>query len=215
MPAGLHAKPGWLRTSDGVRLYSVAAGGGDTTVVLAHESGGAGLCGWLPTMRFLTAHGLRVVAFDFRGTSPSALPAAEKQLDWEPDLQAAVDAAHTGRVVLMGASFGGAAAVAYAPSLNGVDAVVSVSGELRLPTSHVDALAAAPKLRVPLLVIASRFDGYLDEEDAGRLVRASGSRKTKLVLFPGRLHGWDILDARPQARAVLLRWITQLRPSRA
>jgi alpha-beta hydrolase superfamily lysophospholipase len=208
-PAGLDATPAWLETSDRVRLYSVSAGKGDTAVVLAHESGGAGLCGWLPTMRYLTAHGFRVLALDFRGTSPSVLPPPKRQFDWREDLQAAVDAAGAKRVILMGASFGGAAAVAYAPHLHGVDGVVSVSGELALPTTEIDAIGNAPRLRVPLLVIASRLDGYLDTEEARRLVRAAGSRDKEVVLFPGKLHGWDILDERPRARRVLLAWLTR------
>ena len=193
-----------------MRLYSASAGSGDTAVVLAHESGGIGLCGWLPTMRYLARHGLRVLAFDFRGVYPSVLPPASKQYAWGRDLQAAVDAADAKHVFLAGASFGGAAVVAYGADLRGVDGIASFSGELDLPRPQIHALRNAPRLRVPLLVVASRVDGYLDTEDARRLVRAAGSRDKTLYLFPGKLHGWDILDARPQARRDFLNWITRL-----
>jgi non-heme chloroperoxidase len=210
VPDGLDAKTSWLETSDGLRLYSASAGSGDTTVVLAHESGGVGLCGWLPTMRFLAQHGFRALAFDFRGVYPSPLPPARTQYDWGRDLQAAVDAAHTKHVVLAGASFGGAAVVAFGPDLHGIDGIASFSGEPDLPTPHIHALANAPRLRVPLFVVASRLDGYLDTAEARRLVRAAGSQNKELVLFPGRLHGWDILDERAKARADFLTWITRL-----
>lgn len=209
VPAGLHAQVSWLETSDGVRLYAASAGSGDRVVVLAHESGGQGLCGWLPTMRLLAAHGLRAFAFDFRGTFPSQVPPQRIELDWAHDLQAAIDAAHGKRTALVGASFGGAAAVAYAPDLRGVDAVVSLSGEQRLSQPHIDAIDNVARLRVPLLVIASRLDGYLDTAGARQLVRRAGSKDKSLVLYPGTQHGWDILASRPEARQVLLRFVTQ------
>jgi dienelactone hydrolase len=209
IPAGLHASVSWLETNDGVRLYAASAGSGSRVVVLAHESGGVGLCGWLPTMRRLAADGFRTLAFDFRGVYPSQMPPTRKSLAWRNDLQAALDTAGGKHTALMGASFGGAAAVAYAPDLKGVDAVVSLSGELRLPDPHIDAIGNVARLRVPLLVIASRLDGYLDTEDARRLVRRAGSKDKTVVLYPGKLHGWDILDGRPEARRVLVRWLTQ------
>lgn len=163
VPAGLHAQVSWLETGDGVRLYAASAGSGDRAVVLAHESGGAGLCGWLETMKLLAAHGFRTLAFDFRGTYPSQIPPARKSFDWRDDLQAALDAAGGKHAALVGASFGGAAAVAYAP----------------------------------------------DTADARRLVRRAGSKDKTVVLYPGTLHGWDILTSRPEARQLLVRWLTQ------
>lgn len=208
-PAGFHPQVSWLETSDGVRLYAASVGSGDRVVVLAHESGGQGLCGWLPTMRFLAAHGIRSLAFDFRGHYPSPIPPLEVEHDWADDLQAAIDAAGGKHTALVGASFGGAAVVAYAPGLKGVDAVVSVSGELQLPDPHIDAIGNVARLRVPLLVIASRLDGYLDTAEARRLVRRAGSSDKTVVLYPGTLHGWEILDSRPAARRQLLAWLTQ------
>jgi dienelactone hydrolase len=211
-PAGLHAKTAWLETSDGVRLYSATAGSGDTAVVLAHESGGQGLCGWLPTMERLAASGFRTVAFDFRGTYPSPLPPQAVEHHWWHDTQAAIDAAGAKTVLVMGASFGGAEAVADAWRLHGVDGIVSVSGELALPSADLDPIGNAPKLRVPLLVVASKVDGYLDAEDARRLVRRAGSTDKRLALFPGRTHGWEILDTEPAARRLVLAWLTRRRP---
>jgi pimeloyl-ACP methyl ester carboxylesterase len=94
-----------------------------------------------------------------------------------PDLQAAIDALHaTGarKVFVVGASFGGAAALRAAAKLHGAAGFVSLSGELDLPTTG-NVLPAVRRLREPLLVVASRRDSYLDAADAGRLVGAAGS----------------------------------------
>ncbi len=210
---GLSASTFWLHTSDGVRLYAASAGSGPTAVVLAHESGGAGICGWLSTMRWLAGAGLRTVAIDLRGYPPSGEPRFAIYHHYAPDLQTAVDAAHSFKaktVLLMGASLGGAAVVTEAPKLHGISGVVSLSGELELPTSELDAIGAAPRLRTPLLVVASRDDGYLDAADARKLVRMAASTDKRAVVYPGTFHGWDLLDVAPyraRVRAVLLRWL--------
>lgn len=200
-PAGLRPTAAWLTTSDGVRLYSVSAGSGDTTLVLAHESPG-GLCGWLPAMQLFAARGFHVLAFDFRGFAPSDSP-DRGYLAYGRDLQAAVDAAHGGTTVLVGASFGGAAVVAYGSRLHGVDGIVSLSGEQDLPRARLDAIGNAPKLRTPLLVVASRHDTYLDGAAARELVRKAGSQRKEVAVFPGAWHGWDLLYDPPyKARAL-------------
>jgi dienelactone hydrolase len=215
VPAGLKTSAFWLKTSDGVQLYAAAAGTGPHAVVLVHESGGAGLCGWLPTMAWLAKNGFRAVAVDLRGYPPSASPGTAAYHRYAPDLQATVDAAHglgSKTVTLMGASMGGAAALVEAAKLHGISGVVSLSGELDLPTSELDALAAAPHLREPLLVLASQDDGYLDGADAHRLVRAAGSADKTLRVYPGADHGWDLLALAPEnarVKATLLRWLRE------
>jgi len=199
VPKALHAQTSWLRTSDGVRLYSATAGSGSTAIVLAHESPG-GMCGWLPAMRFIQAHGLQALAFDFRGFQPSDSPRMAIYDDLGPDLQAAVDAAHADgakKVFVMGASFGGAAALTFGSQLHGVDGIVNLSGELNLVGRDLDAIDAVPKLHVPLLFIASRDDPYLDAGDAQKLEHAAGSTDKQLSLYPGTYHGWDLLYLAP------------------
>lgn len=212
VPAGLDATRLWLRTSDGVRLYAAAAGDGKTAVVLAHQSP-ANLCGWLPTMRYLTAHGIAALAFNFRTFAPSGSPPDAIAQHLAPDLQAAVDEAHARgaqRVFVMGASFGGAAILAYGPQLRGLDGVINVSGELRLPLWRLDGIDAVRNLKVPLLVLASRYDGYLDAADARLLYRRAGSARKRLVIFNGGFHGWEIFDEAPygaRALADVLAWL--------
>jgi pimeloyl-ACP methyl ester carboxylesterase len=216
-PHGLRALTSWLRTSDGVRLFAVAAGDGSTGVVLAHESPG-GLCGWLPAMPTFTAHHLRVLAFGFRGFQPSASPPARSTHDFAPDLQAAVDALHAdgaGKVFVVGASFGGAVSLAEGWKLHDVAGFVSLSGELRLPAPGINTLAAVRRLRAPLLVMASRQDYYLDAASAKKMIRAAGSTDKQLALYPGYAHGWDLLEQASFKQRVwsrLLGWIAAHQP---
>lgn len=171
------------------------------------------MCGWLPVMRTLSVRGLRSLAFDFRGFPPSQSPSTAIYNNLGPDLQAAVDAAHADgakKVFVMGASFGGAAAITYGHTLHGVDGIVNLSGELNLPGRSLDTFAAAPKLRVPLLIVAGRDDPYLDANAAGTLLRAAGSSDKKLIVVPGSYHGWDLLDLAPrrgQLWSRILAWI--------
>lgn len=210
-PHGLQAQTSWLRTSDRVRLFAVTAGSGSTGVVLAHESPG-GLCGWLPAMPTFTAHGIRVLAFDFRGFQPSAIPPNRIAEDFAPDLQAAIDALRTDgadKVFVVGASFGGAAMLKESVKLHGVAGFVNLSGELDLPTIG-NVLPAVRRLRAPLLVMASRDDYYLDAVEARRLIHAAGSSDKQLAIYAGSNHGWDLLEQAPFKRRVwsrLLDWI--------
>jgi alpha-beta hydrolase superfamily lysophospholipase len=214
-PAGLTTSTYYLRTTDGVRIYAAAAGDSRAAVVLVHESGGAGLCGWLPTMRWLSENGIRAVAINLRGYPPSSTPSLAIYHHYARDLQAAVDAAHTlgaKDVFVMGASLGGAATVAEAPKLEHVAGVISLSGELELPTSELDAIGAAPRITVPFLFVGSEADGYVLGSAGRRLTRAVASKDKQALIFPSSYHGWDLLDAAPyraRVKSLLLAWLEQ------
>jgi pimeloyl-ACP methyl ester carboxylesterase len=209
---GIASTPFWLRAEDGVRLYAVEAGSGDVGVVLAHESP-ADLCGWLPYMATLNEAGLRVLAFDFRGFGDSDRPAATDDfLAYGRDFRAAIarlhaDGAH--KVFLVGASFGGAAALNYGPDLP-LAGVISMSGEARLRGTGLNGLAAVARLHAPLLIVGSRHDPLLSVADALKLLRRAGTKDKRTALYPGASHGWDIVEYAPyaaKARALVLAWI--------
>jgi len=208
---GVDAQPFWLRTSDGVPLYAIEAGAGRVAVVLAHESP-ASLCGWLPYIPTLTAAGLRVLAFDLRGFSDSVLPAHASARAFDRDLAAAtarVRADGARRVFLVGASYGGAIALPYAPRLT-LDGVISLSGETDLPSPRANPLVSAPRLRIPLLIVGSRHDYYLPVRDALALIRRVGSKDKRTAFYPGAWHGWAIVETAPyaaRARKLILAWI--------
>ena len=209
---GVAAAPFWLAAADGVHLYALETGGGKVGVVLLHESP-ADLCGWLPFMPVLSRAGFRVLAFDFRGFGDSDRPQKTSDfLAYGPDIRAAVARLReqgAKRVFLIGASFGGVAALTYAPGLP-VSGVVSFSGELAIPGTGLNAYAAVPHLRVPLLIVDARHDRYLPVPDALTLLRRADSKDKHIALYPGGFHGWDVVETAPyaaRARARVLGWL--------
>ena len=208
---GITARPTYVRTADGVDLYTLDAGAGSTAIVLVHESP-ANLCGWLPYIPTLTAARFRVLAFDLRGFGHSGVPPRVPYRAYDRDLAAMVARAHADgakRVFLMGASYGGALSLTYAPKLR-VDGVVSLSGETYLPSTHANPLLSAPRLHVPLLIVGTRHDHYLPVRDALALLRKAATKDKRTALYPGGWHGWSIVETAPysaSARALITGWI--------
>ena len=166
-------------------------GSGSTGVVIANESGND-VCPWQPLVRRLLASGrYRLLLYFF--TSGDDIDAA-----------AAAAALHqhgAGQVALVGASVGGAAVIVAGSSLQPPPlAVVSLSGEQRV--HGMNALAAAPRLRVPTLILAAEEDPLLNGEQAKELVAAAGAPDNKLVLYPGTQHGTDYLSGDLASRSL-------------
>lgn len=205
-------RPFWLKTADEIRLYAREAGAGRTVVVLAHESP-ADLCGWLPYVHHLTGAGLRVLLFDFRGFGDSGRATTNGgALALDRDLRAAVARARFDGarcVFLVGASFGGAAALAYGANLD-VDGVISLSGEARLRAWNLNGLDSVRRLRAPLLIVGSRHDRYLPISDALLLLHRAGTHDKRTAIYPGGFHGWDLVEDAPYAarvRSLVTTWI--------
>ena len=207
--SGIAAHPLWLTAGDGVRLYAIEAGKGSTAVVLAHQ-GGSDLCEELPYAKTLLARGLRIVAFDFRGNGRSELPAKDS-LTLGRDLAAAVSRAHAQRakhVFLVGASMGGAAVVQNGAGLR-VDGLVSLSGTRLWPGYGINKPGPGA-VRAPFLYLGSRRDSRAPLQEARRVFRSVGSHDKREILYPGSLHGWELVQAAPHAakiRALILAWI--------
>jgi alpha-beta hydrolase superfamily lysophospholipase len=208
---GIVGQPTYVRTADGVPLYTLDTGSGSTAVVLVHESP-ASLCGWLPYIPALTSAGFRVLAFDLRGFGNSAVPARAPYRAYDRDLAAIVARARADgakRVFLLGASYGGALSLTYAPRLR-VDGVVSLSGETYLPSTSANPLRSAARLKVPVLVVGSRHDRYLPVGDALTLLHRLASKDKRTAFYPGGWHGWDIVENAPYApaaRALVAAWL--------
>jgi pimeloyl-ACP methyl ester carboxylesterase len=180
-----------------VLLDGSVLGSGATGVVLAHESP-ADLCGWLPYARVLSHAGFRVLLFDHRHFGLSESPSSTgKAGRFVRDLEGAVDELKregAKRVFLMGASFGGVTSMVAGSRLGSkIAGVVSVSGETELanqyggPQSELDAADAVPKLRVPVLIVSARGDGYLPPADARASCCGERVRATSTGALPGQL----------------------------
>jgi pimeloyl-ACP methyl ester carboxylesterase len=207
--SSLGARPVWLRASDGTRLYAIAAGAGSTAVVLAHQ-GRSDLCEELPYAQTLLAHGLQVLAFDFRDNGRSDR-AAKSPFALGRDLAAAVRQARNEgakRVFIVGASMGGAAAVQNGAGLP-VAGLVSLSGTRLWPGYGINEPGPGA-LRAPFLYVGSKSDWRAPTAAVRSIFDRVGSSDKRQVLYPGSLHGWQLVQDAPfavSARALILRWI--------
>lgn len=175
-------------TSEGNGVGFLLIGTGTSGVVLGpHDNGD--ICQWLPYAERL-AKRYRVALFDWKQ------PRSEVPLL----AVAALRDAGVRRVVLGGASYGGALAMSEAhrvrPRLAGV---LSFGGELTLP--GFDGRAGIRKWRGPLLAISSEHDDFFDRRDA-RHLRALHPGPETVLLIPGDAHGVDLLDDPRQDRVL-------------
>jgi pimeloyl-ACP methyl ester carboxylesterase len=203
---GPPAAPGRLiriRAADGVQLTAIEAGAGERGVLLIPELGAAGKCGWWDYATYLAAHGYHVLAFDHRCTGESGCPSGTAATDLIPDVRGAITRlrqAGATRVVLMGASRGGAEAlIAATVSPQGVTGVVALSADqlaqrLARPPYPATALAAVRHLRLPALFAVAAADPYVSVQETHRLFAMAESRSRQLFLLKaGAGHGWDLL----------------------
>jgi dienelactone hydrolase len=166
-------------------------GRGSGGVVLAPQSD-RGRESWAPFSRYLAAHGLRVLTFDYGDDLPeSDVEAAARELR-------RLGVRH---VVLAGASKGAKAAImAGADPPPGVVGVVSVSAERY--AQRRDVLPYARRLKLPALFVGSKHDPYA-EDDTPLLERAAPAADKRLLLVPGDAHGDDLAPRASIRKAVL------------
>ena len=196
----------WFSAADGTRLVGHRFGKGTTAVILAHQSEGD-LCDWLPYARRLAARGYFVFPIDFRGYGFSDVPRAGPYR-YAQDLAAAAKALRKlgkRKVFVVGASMGGIASVVAGASVSPpLAGVVSVSSPARY--RGMDGVKAGPRLRVPVLYLAATADdnaGYDFSQDATALHRAAASKRKRLALLPGSLHGIALVGGSARARAAV------------
>jgi len=194
----------WFEAADGTKLDGAELGAGPRGVLFLHESPDD-LCGSEPYAAEVAGRGFHVLIIDLRAFGLSHRGPRGGIRGAVADVRGAVDELKrlgAERVAVVGASYGGAAAVATAPELGSeIDGVVSISGELDLGSAQLHALAAVPRITVPLLIMGSRNDHYLDQEDARTMLRAATSSRAQLVEFDGSAHGWNILASSQKQRA--------------
>ncbi|MEV0158288.1 alpha/beta hydrolase [Micromonospora sp. NPDC050686] len=172
-------------------LGGVVLGSGTTGVVLAHQAAGD-VCQWLPYGRELADRGYRVLAFDFLGSGVSlgnGVPMA-RQVD---AAAAALRAEGATKIVLAGASMGGSAVLAAAPTLDpAAVAVVALSP----PTGYgdADAAAATPKITVPVFYGVGEQETSFAESTRQLYGATPGTTQRQLVLAPSAAHGVSLVD---------------------
>jgi pimeloyl-ACP methyl ester carboxylesterase len=204
----------WFRAADGTRLVGHRFGGpragGRTAVVLAHMSDGD-LCAWAPYARVLARNGLFAFAFDFRGHGFSQGRSRYGRLP--ADATAAVrEVRRLGarRVVLVGASLGGIAALAAAPGIRpALAGVVAVSAPAAIE-GRLDARPAVRRLDVPTLYLVAEDDrnaAYDFAADARALHAATATEEKRLLVLPGSAHGTALVAGSARARSELLRFV--------
>jgi alpha-beta hydrolase superfamily lysophospholipase len=196
-----------FRAADGTKLVGHVFGTGRRAVILGHQSQ-SNLCDWVTYARRLARLGYTAFAIDFRGhgLSQHRQGAAANRLAL--DLAAAVKLMRQRgktKVFLVGASMGGIAAlVAGANVKPPVDGVVSVSAPARF--LGMDAVASAPRLRVPVLYLPAEDDdnaGYDFSKDAKELHAATAAADKRLVVLPGFLHGVALVGGSARAKALV------------
>ncbi len=177
-------------TADGISLAGTVFGDGPAGVVLAHMFP-TDQTSWHPYARQLAAEGYRALAFDFRGYGRSG---GARRID-EIDLDVRAAAAYlrsqgARRIVLVGASMGGTAAIKAAAQRVG-EALVVVSGPMRFRGLNVSPADLAG-LAIPSLWITSAGDSVTPDMRA--MFAAAGGTKT-LHVYSGSAHGTDIFDS--------------------
>jgi pimeloyl-ACP methyl ester carboxylesterase len=197
----------WFNAADGTRLVGHRFGEGKKAVILTHQSEGD-LCDWLPYAKRLAARGYFVFPIDFRGYGFSTPAFGRRAERFPQDVAAAAKALRRlgkRRIFVVGASMGGIAALAAAPTISPpLAGVVSISSPTRF--RGMDGIAAGKKLRVPVLYVAATEDdnaGYDFSEDATALHAAAVSKRKRLELLPGPLHGIALVRGSAKAKSLV------------
>ena len=173
------------------RLGAVEYGSGSTTAIFLHQTGAGGLCGWVPHSSWAATQGIHAVLVDdcVHGTS-----VCSEDVIGDPRnaVAAAVAWARTRgaeRVVVVGASMGGAVALGTAQEA-GADAVVDLSGPSQW-SGVPDAATAATGTRIPLLLVVARNDRQMGVRALRDAFAASPAVRKQFGL-PKDGHGWDL-----------------------
>jgi pimeloyl-ACP methyl ester carboxylesterase len=183
-----HAREVLFTSSNGLQLTGAELGSGPVGIVLAHQYMG-NLCDWFPYADRLRDRGWRVLAFDFDSGLVVGVLGAAAELRREGAT----------KVVLVGASMGGAASLAAAATISPpVDGVVSLSSPLTF--QGVNASGAARQLTIPVLFMDALADG--DFTAAARAMYAGcPSPHKQLLLLQGNDHGVELLTGSVAAPA--------------
>lgn len=181
-----------LTTPDGAELDAALVGEGEVGVVLGHQLR-SDMCSWLPFAEQLAERDLQALALNFVSTSlDDDMVAGARELQ-----RRGVE-----RIMLVGASMGGTAALVAAGEID-VAGVAALSAPQEF--SSLDALPSVRSLEIPALLLVGREDTSF-ARDARRMYRAMASSDKALVVTSGAEHGTDLLQV-PEAERALLEFL--------
>ena len=211
IPAGTDVTAHELTAGDG-STFSAADFKADNptgvVLVLLHQTGRLGLCGWGQFAGAAAGQGIASVAIDLCGYGTSS---CTDGLESDPKAQVDLALTHVRddraaqRVVLVGASMGGSNSVIAAAAGVDIDAWVDVSGVSSWNDVELQDLAGDLAQRgIPGLIVYATSDGDVEYAAARKLARSSGAE----FLDGGSGHGYELLTdtpgrLKPAGRALL------------
>ena len=181
-----------IETSDGLRLdarHFPAAG--ERIVILLHMYP-ADQTSWFGFAEVLQGRGIDALTFDFRGYGVSAGEKDPGVADL--DARAALAFARARgfeRIVLIGASMGGTAALIVAAD-ESVDGVVALSAPAAM--AELDAAAVIGDVEAPITLVAADED-LSGAESLRDLAARADLGDHDVLTMSGRAHGTDLLEA--------------------
>jgi pimeloyl-ACP methyl ester carboxylesterase len=193
-------------------LPGVVLGTGSVGIVFGHQTDGD-LCQWMPAAHTFAARGYRTLVFDFAGYGRARATTTPTTTS---DVVSAADYLRTlgvTRVVLIGASLGGAAVVTASVHASlPVAAVLSLSGSAQLKTD-AEPVDAAARLAAPLLCVAAKGDqrGAFATVATG-MCPASGPGPRELLLVDGYDHGVALYRTHPDVKAAVDGFLNRYAP---
>jgi len=212
----VHATTFRFKTGDGVLLDGAVIGQGRVGIVLAHESVGD-LCNWVFEGNLLSRQGLRVLMFDYRGFGLSAKVTGSRAARIDLDIAGAIGELRrrgSQKIVLVGASLGGAAVLAAAasarPPLAGVVCISAPDSAFLRGDQYavLDSTAAAARVRTPLLFLAASNDPFVPVRATRKLYQVATVKDKRLVVVPGYSHGVGIVgDGGSKLRNLIVTFI--------
>jgi dienelactone hydrolase len=214
-PAGSRAVS--FRAADGTKLEGRVFGSGAVGVVLAHMFT-ADQRSWWSFAGTLAGQGYRVLTFDFRGYCPGGdggCSGTEKDVPktWEDVVAAAVYLRSAGatRVMLIGASMGGTAAlIAAAQPEVGASAIVTLSAPTQFEGLSIDG-PTLQNVEAPKLFVAGTGDAGAAQAAQQLYDESLGARRLEIV--PAGEHGTDLLTGSrgEEVQKLVLSYLAQFR----
>jgi pimeloyl-ACP methyl ester carboxylesterase len=178
-----------LTTQDGIEVDAALVGDGELGVVLGHQFR-SDFCSWVPFAKQLAQRHMRALAINFASSSiDDDMVAGSEELRRRG----------AERIILVGASMGGTAALVAAGQV-GADGVAALSAPREF--GGLDALPAVRRLEIRALFLVGRQDASF-ARDARRLHEATTSSDKALVVTSGAEHGTDLLQDADAERALL------------